>query len=146
MNRLSKSPAVVDCKIVRIFGNSSIQEVEYISPPLGSSFSHVICSDNSTLTTMMQTEAHIFFRIGLILSCCSIGSRDHNVKKFRTPYWRMREHIEQKWAIRAETPQINESANNRCVNEAVLSHPTLAEVPVNIRQAGTNQINHPTNP
>ena len=59
--------------------------------------------------------------------------------------WRIRDHMKHKWAITVETPQINHTANNRCVR----SKPsTLAETPVNqhIREADTDHINHPADP
>lgn len=98
MSSLSKVKAVVEYLTIcqNIWQLLHIEEVESISPFLESSFGHVICSDNSTLIKVMKAEAQIFFRTRLILFCCSFGSIDHNVKKFRTAYWRIRDHMDQK--------------------------------------------------
>lgn len=54
INRLSKSSAVVDCNNCHNIWQLPQSRGSVDFPPLESS--HVICSDNSTLTTVMKAE------------------------------------------------------------------------------------------
>lgn len=93
-----KAHAVVDCNNCHnIWQLPHHQEMESISPLLQSRLAHVICSDNSTLTNVMQAEtSKVLQNRGLSFLAALFGSREHHVKKSRTAYWRIQDHMKQK--------------------------------------------------
>lgn len=137
INRLSKSTAMVDCNnFHNIWHLPTIKRYNLFLHPMNPPLA-VICSNHSTLAKVMSAEASD--ELGFVLSGCSFGPRHHHVKKPRTAFWRIRAHMEQKWTITAETPWINQSANNRCMSQTILSHPAPAEILVKIRNGHCNE-------